>query len=284
MEQPNYLFLWQCIGMIVGVYGVGYWVAASAPAVHWPIVLVGMLGKIFGPVGFVQAHFIDKSVPLHFGVTLLTNDLVWWIPFTLILHHAYKVHEAARLASISTVALRNLPSSGVNAQWSSAMERKTDPSGATLGELSDERPVMLVFLRHMGCTFCREALADVSAQRKKIEAAGTVICLVHMTDAKGARELFAKYALEDCVSIADPDRELYGAFNLRSGSFLQLLGWRSWIRGVSAGIWRRHGVGLLAGDGRQMPGAFVVKNRQVIAGFVHETAADRPDYCELARV
>ena len=31
-----------------------------------------------------------------------------------------------------------------------------------------------------------------------------------------------------------------------------------------------------------MPGAFVVSHGQVVAQFVHETAADRPDYVDLA--
>ena len=53
MHPPNYVELWQCIGMIVGVYGVGYAIAASDLVRHWPIVLVGFLGKVFGPVGFL---------------------------------------------------------------------------------------------------------------------------------------------------------------------------------------------------------------------------------------
>ena len=31
-----------------------------------------------------------------------------------------------------------------------------------------------------------------------------------------------------------------------------------------------------------MPGAFVVSHGQVVAQFVHESAADRPDYVDLA--
>ena len=30
-ERPRYPQIWQCVGMIVGVYGVGYAVAASSP-------------------------------------------------------------------------------------------------------------------------------------------------------------------------------------------------------------------------------------------------------------
>jgi MFS family permease len=84
---PNYPELWQCIGMIVGVYGIGYWIAASDPVRHWPIVLVGLLGKIFGPIGFVQAVLADRF-PLAMGLTILTNDLIWWVPFSLILLNA----------------------------------------------------------------------------------------------------------------------------------------------------------------------------------------------------
>lgn len=87
LEPPNYPSLWQCIGMIVGVYGIGYGIAALDPVRHWPIVLVGLLGKIFGPIGFVwnAAH---GTLPWVAGLTILTNDLAWWIPFGLILLHA----------------------------------------------------------------------------------------------------------------------------------------------------------------------------------------------------
>ena len=87
MEPPRYPQLWQCIGMIVGVYGIGYLAAASDPVRHWPIVLVGFLGKVLGPIGFAGA-VARGELPWAFGVTILTNDLVWWIPFGWILWHS----------------------------------------------------------------------------------------------------------------------------------------------------------------------------------------------------
>jgi ligand-binding SRPBCC domain-containing protein len=87
IERINYPQIWQCVGMIVGVYGVGYLIAASDPRRHWPIVLVGLLGKIFGPIGFAVA-LAQGTFPPLFGVTILTNDLLWWIPFILILRDA----------------------------------------------------------------------------------------------------------------------------------------------------------------------------------------------------
>jgi len=76
--------IWQCLGMVIGVYGVGYLCAARDPMRHWPIVLVGLLGKIFGPIGFVWTAS-RGAIPWHFGATILTNDLLWWAPFGMIL-------------------------------------------------------------------------------------------------------------------------------------------------------------------------------------------------------
>lgn len=88
LPRMNYPGVWQCVGMIVGVYGIGYWIAASDPQRHWPIVLVGFLGKIFGPIGFIQALYLGVF-NLKFGLTIITNDLVWWVPFFLILKQSY---------------------------------------------------------------------------------------------------------------------------------------------------------------------------------------------------
>ena len=87
MEPPGQLLIWQGMGMVIGVYGLGYWWASYAPIRHWPIVAVGFLGKIFGPLGFLINYFADE-VPGAFAYTLITNDFIWWIPFFLILRKA----------------------------------------------------------------------------------------------------------------------------------------------------------------------------------------------------
>lgn len=89
LERMNYPQIWQCVGMVVGVYGIGYILAAQDSRTHWPIVLVGLLGKVFGPIGFLTA-VLSGTLPLRFGVTILTNDLIWWVPFAMILWDAAK--------------------------------------------------------------------------------------------------------------------------------------------------------------------------------------------------
>ena len=99
MEQPNYPQIWQSVGMIVGVYGIGYAIAAMNPTRHWPVVLVGMLGKLMGPVGFLYSVF-QGSLPWRFGTLCLFNDLIWWVPFTLILYGAWRANTQESVISL----------------------------------------------------------------------------------------------------------------------------------------------------------------------------------------
>lgn len=94
MPPPNYPMIWQCVGMIVGVYGVGYACAAWDPYRHWPIVLVGVLGKLLGPIGFACSA-MRGDLPWMAGWLNVTNDLIWLVPFALILHGAW-LNEAGK--------------------------------------------------------------------------------------------------------------------------------------------------------------------------------------------
>lgn len=98
LPPPNYPEVWQCLGMVVGVYGLGYAIAATDPVRHWPIVLVGLLGKVLGPLGFLLAA-LDGRLPWAVGLMNLTNDLVWWVPFALILLRAARAGAGRRAIS-----------------------------------------------------------------------------------------------------------------------------------------------------------------------------------------
>lgn len=89
MESPRHAMIWQGMGMVIGVYGLGYWWASFDPVWHWLIGAVGFLGKIFGPIGFIY-NFLLNAVPAAFAYTLISNDFIWWLPFFLILRKAYQ--------------------------------------------------------------------------------------------------------------------------------------------------------------------------------------------------
>src|SRR5262249_42156349 len=74
---PNYLPIWQVVGMFVLVYAPAYWWTARYPARHPHLIAIGLLGKVLGPLGFIWAAATGQ-LPLAFGLTNLTNDLIWW--------------------------------------------------------------------------------------------------------------------------------------------------------------------------------------------------------------
>jgi len=274
MATPRYVGLWQCIGMIVGVYGVGYFIAAFNPARHWPIVLVGLLGKIFGPTGFLLAA-ARGELPWRFGVTIITNDLIWIVPFVSILRLAYRVNIMTRSdASPTQIDLHH-------ESLETALSGMQTNTGQSLLERSREQPQLVVFLRHTGCTFCREALGDIARRRAELEQSDVGLVLVHMSPDDQAKRVFSRYGLEDLPRISDPDQHLYRQIGLQRGTFGQLFGPKMWWRGIVATL-RGHVLGRLIGDGFQMPGVFLIDHGRIVRAYRHQTAADRPDYTELA--
>ncbi|MCC9601327.1 AhpC/TSA family protein [Stieleria sp. JC731] len=268
LEIPTYPFIWQCVGMIVGVYGVGYAIASRDPVRHWPIVFVGFLGKVFGPIG-IAWNLATGSLSMDWVLLTIFNDLIWLFPFAAILFMAFDI--------------ANRPEAGpTNGTMQELNVHYQSQHGETIGSLSAKRPVLVVFLRHAGCTFCREALGDISEQREQIEKSGVTIVLVHMGDNQSNGQLFASYGLADVHRISDPDCHLYQAYGLQRGGINQLVPPSVWWRGFQAAILNRHGFGKLVGDGFQMPGVFLVEDNQVVHSYLHETSGSRPSYCNLA--
>ncbi|MGE5194609.1 MAG: SelL-related redox protein [Deltaproteobacteria bacterium] len=153
--------------------------------------------------------------------------------------------------------------------------------GESLDELSRRAPVLVVFLRHSGCPFCRQALADVSEKRQAISAAGAQIALVHLQSDVEAAKLFARYGLDDVPRISDPGQALYRAFQLPRGSLAQVTGpgvWREGLKSLLSG----NLPGIPSADVRQMPGVFLVHDGRVLRSFRHAMSGDRPDYVDLA--
>ncbi len=162
-----------------------------------------------------------------------------------------------------------------------SLQQFSDQHGVTLAQRSDQQPIMLVFLRHLGCTFCMETLQDLRAQRSRIEAQEVQPVLVHMSDDASARKRFAHYGLDDLPRVSDPGQKLYRAFGLTRGSLMQLMGPRVWLQGLRA-MFRGNTVGKLQGDGFQMPGVFIVHKGKLIQSFRHAHAGDRPGYESMA--
>ena len=182
-----------------------------------------------------------------------------------------------------TLSAAMLPPSSETELLTKILDSKLTRNGVDLATLSLVSPILLVFLRHSGCTFCREALSDLAECRAVIEKTGTRIVVVYLGTAESLDATLRSFGLETLDRIHDGDQSLYRAFGLKKGSLWQLAGPRVWWRGLQAGVIDGHGLGRPAGDTKQMPGMFLIDRCEVVRSFRHASAGDRPLYEAFVR-
>lgn len=153
-------------------------------------------------------------------------------------------------------------------------------TGESLQNLSEQQPVLLVFLRHFGCYFCKEAMEDLAVLRPRLESNGIRLVFVHMSEYDVATKYFEDFKLKGVTNIKDVQQQYYRAFGLTKGSFTQLFGLRTWMRGFSIKKEKGYSVEMSKslGDSTQMPGIFLLHKGEVKEKYVHRSASDRPDY------
>jgi peroxiredoxin len=156
-------------------------------------------------------------------------------------------------------------------------------SGVSLLALTEASPVLLVFLRHFGCSFCRQAISDVADLRGELDRHGVRPVFVHLGTPERAKPFFDYYGIGDVERVSDPEAAVYQlpVFALpRMHPALTLFQpsvWMGWLKGALF----KHGIGAIREDGHQMQGIFFLKGPKIVRQFRYKTIADEPDYLKL---
>ena len=156
-------------------------------------------------------------------------------------------------------------------------------SGASLLALAEASPVLLVFLRHFGCSFCRKAISDIADLQPELAQRGVRPVFIHLGPPDIAKAHFDFYGLSDVERVNDPQATIYRLPVFALGRTSPL--WQAlhpivlagWLKGTIF----KHGIGKIEGDGQQMPGVFFLKNGKIARRFLFKTIADQPDYLKL---
>ncbi len=236
--------LWQCIGMIVALYGVAYLISSTDISRYWPIVAIGLVGKIFGPIGYLWGLFTGESSTGMFWI-ILFNDLIWWVPFSLIL---FKV---------------------INKNWRKSQGIQNSFSESTFNSYSEvykaskDNDLLFIFLRHFGCTFCQQALKQTTDEYKNLNKKGITPVLVHMGEEESFKKFIEEKKLKDCFEIEDKQQVLYSLFGMPRATLSKAFT-RSIVKDAIK-IAKEIGstVGTLQGDGYQLAGAALVEKRKL---------------------
>jgi peroxiredoxin len=160
-----------------------------------------------------------------------------------------------------------------------AFPRLTLESSAGKLELSDRwsgGPLVIAFMRHFGCAFCREHLIDLKKSYDEIRRAGGEVVAIFQYGAE-ATERFCEAREIPYQCLGDPLREGYARVELGRGGIREYLGWRTfkgWVRAARGGVY----VGRPQGDAAQRPGTFVVDSsgRIVLAHYNEHSTDNAP--------
>lgn len=147
---------------------------------------------------------------------------------------------------------------------------KHDRTYVALYELAAQRPVALVFLRHLGCIFCREQVATL---RDALPNAN--IAFVTMSEPKLASR-FRAWMRSPHPFLCDPERRLYEAFGVgrtTAGKFFSSTVVRHALKAYRDG----HRNSLNFDDQLQLGGTYVMdRDGTITAAFPADDAGDYP--------
>ena len=159
-----------------------------------------------------------------------------------------------------------------------------DPDGhpVKLGSLWEEKPVVLVFVRHFGRLFCREQVAQLRDAVKEIRALGSELVVVGNGRPEHADD-FRKTENLAFPLLVDQDMVAYRAAGLRRGltKAVSLRMMKHAMRARRKGFTQKK----TQGDPWQLGGTFVITPEgKVLFSHVSQEAGDHPDPHDILAV
>lgn len=95
IQKPELNLPVQLVGVLVGLFGVGYWLVAANPVENRNILMLGFWSKALGSVLGVY-YVLAGKLPLFFLAILLVSDIGYLPPFGLILRRLYRIAAQMR--------------------------------------------------------------------------------------------------------------------------------------------------------------------------------------------
>jgi peroxiredoxin len=141
--------------------------------------------------------------------------------------------------------------------------------------------LIVAFMRHFGCAFCREHLIDLGGVYDVIQAAGGDVVAVFQYRAESTRN-FCRHRGVPFDCLGDPGREGYRSVELGRGERKEFFGAKV-VAGWARVARKRVIVGLpKGGDVAQRPGTFVLdREGRVVYAHYNKDSTDNAPIAEL---
>ena len=155
----------------------------------------------------------------------------------------------------------------------------TQLTPGTLRDQLGEDLMLLVFLRHLGCIFCRQTLAELRAASEELPDYPEVLLFFQGSPTQARAQMRSYWP--NARVIADPEREFYALFGLERSTLRQSFGLGP-LRARQRARAKGHTQGSAEGDVWQMPGTFLVRGERVLWSHEYRHAGDLPDFRGIA--
>ncbi len=140
----------------------------------------------------------------------------------------------------------------------------------SLTSLWQDGPAVLVFLRRLGCAFCREHISQLQRDEGRFRELRANLCLITVAQPHDTLAFCTERDLVRSFScLSDPYKQAYNAYGLSRGNMANIFSPNVFARGFQA-VLHGHFVGMPKGDPFQMPGIFIV-DRQGIVLHAHRS-------------
>ena len=119
-------------------------------------------------------------------------------------------------------------------------------------------------------------MAQLRLKKQHFDQASAQVILVGMGTPEESATFEKKFDIPFPLS-SDPKRQLYGAFELKQVSALELLSPSVAFKGILA-MTKGHTIGMPIGDVRQLPGVFIINtDGRIVYSYFASDPSDHPD-------
>lgn len=256
-------------GLVLLIAGTGYFISSFNPLRNSVSLVLGYLSHLLLAV-FLLLHLGTLSVQSFITAGSLLFMLCW-VGFGVYI--LYQIGNSRNTAQTLTHSYSE--------PLAKTLSRFRTHRGKNLLQLSNQQPVLLVFLRQFDSPLYSQALADIQRKKNMIEGEGTRLVFVHPKGEEQARTYFEKAGLQEEHRISDPNGIMYKAFGLAKAAFPSKSTWRFRIQHFAA-LLPIPAAASFIGSSTQLPGIFLIKQGEIIKSYRRGQATQKPDYVSLA--
>ncbi|KAL0480728.1 RGS1 [Acrasis kona] len=166
--------------------------------------------------------------------------------------------------------------------------------GVAIGEINKRHKVLLMFLRRIGCMFCKETLKDIAEAYNSLIQFNTVPVVVHIETPTVFANFMKEFSngdpiLLNLISAYDEDFVLSKQFQIVSMSDLPVLGnlkntFKMFKRGYEAsknGFHQNMLTSLSGPDPLRIPSLFIIENGKIVNECRQNFIGEKTDYIQV---